>query len=292
MTIPEIAALSRRVAEAIVDDGYEQRAILYQLRELRDVLERAKVGSLARRLDAGALLLECLLGEDIEVEPVAPDVAFDLVGMLVRSVEQRITCEAVEPARPTELKLEDPPLSTLVAKKSTLDDLPVNNDAILGEILENLGVVEKDQVTRAVELQSKESLRIGEALVRTGAATPKQVQRALKIQYHLRYGTMRRVSKPAPEPPAPATPDESVDLGPTKDPDLALASETLIGEVFVQLGLVTPEKIESALAVQRATGLRLGEALVEMGAVTWDQVRQAVETQKRLLHVSGQSLPS
>jgi len=219
------------------------------------------------------------------VEPVAPDVAFDLVGKLVRSVEQRITCEAVEPARPTELKLEDPPLSTL-------DDLPVNNDAILGEILENLGVVEKDQVTRAVELQSKESLRIGEALVRTGAATPKQVQRALKIQYHLRYGTMRRVSKPAPEPPAPATPDESVDLGPTKDPDLALASETLIGEVFVQLGLVTPEKIESALAVQRATGLRLGEALVEMGAVTWDQVRQAVETQKRLLHVSGQSLPS
>jgi hypothetical protein len=41
-----------------------------------------------------------------------------------------------------------------------------------------------------------------------------------------------------------------------------------IGEVFVELGFVTSEQLDAALAMQRRTGKRLGEILVEHGSLS------------------------
>ena len=64
---------------------------------------------------------------------------------------------------------------------------------------------------------------------------------------------------------------------------MAIASSSrLLGEIFVQEGLTTPEVVERALARAQTTGERLGEALVALGAVTEDDVLRALALQQNL----------
>jgi hypothetical protein len=62
----------------------------------------------------------------------------------------------------------------------------------------------------------------------------------------------------------------------------APAEERLLGEIMVQLGMVTKKQLEQALVRQRATDRRIGEALVGLGAATWGQVEEAMAVQRRL----------
>jgi type IV pilus assembly protein PilB len=55
-----------------------------------------------------------------------------------------------------------------------------------------------------------------------------------------------------------------------------------LGEILLQMGQVTPEKIEEALTHARRTGSRLGEALVELQMVTEEQVARALCRQNKL----------
>jgi hypothetical protein len=55
----------------------------------------------------------------------------------------------------------------------------------------------------------------------------------------------------------------------------------LLGEIMVQLGFCTREKLNQALKVHKATGVRLGEALVSGGAATWEQVKRAISVQNQ-----------
>jgi len=55
-----------------------------------------------------------------------------------------------------------------------------------------------------------------------------------------------------------------------------------LGEILLQMGLVTPEKIEEALTHARRTGSRLGEALVELNMCTEEQVTRALCRQNKL----------
>ena len=70
--------------------------------------------------------------------------------------------------------------------------------------------------------------------------------------------------------------------GPGAEPDLASVEERLLGEVMLQLGMVTKKQLEQGLVLQRATDERIGEALVSLGAATWGQVEQAMAVQRRL----------
>ncbi len=55
-----------------------------------------------------------------------------------------------------------------------------------------------------------------------------------------------------------------------------------LGEILLQMGLVTPEKIEDALTHARRTGSRLGEALVELNMLSEEQVTRALCRQNKL----------
>jgi len=55
-----------------------------------------------------------------------------------------------------------------------------------------------------------------------------------------------------------------------------------LGEILLQMGLVTPEKIEEALTHARRTGGRLGEALVDLKMVSEEQVTRALCRQNKL----------
>jgi len=58
--------------------------------------------------------------------------------------------------------------------------------------------------------------------------------------------------------------------------------QDLLGEIMVQLRLVTRKDLDRALVAQRATDMRIGEALVSSGACTWEQVKQAVAAQDQM----------
>jgi type IV pilus assembly protein PilB len=55
-----------------------------------------------------------------------------------------------------------------------------------------------------------------------------------------------------------------------------------LGEILLELGLVTHEKIEEALVHARRTGTRLGEALVDLQMVSEEQVTRALCRQHKL----------
>ena len=52
-----------------------------------------------------------------------------------------------------------------------------------------------------------------------------------------------------------------------------------LGELLVDRGLVTPEKLEKALTYQRDKGGLIGEILVELGYVKEEDIAQALTTQ-------------
>ena len=55
---------------------------------------------------------------------------------------------------------------------------------------------------------------------------------------------------------------------PEPSPPPAAEPRRPIGEIFVELGFITPDQLEAALVVQRQTGARIGEVLVEQGSLT------------------------
>lgn len=59
-----------------------------------------------------------------------------------------------------------------------------------------------------------------------------------------------------------------------------------IGELLVQAKLVSPERLESALAIQRAQGRKLGQVLIDLGIVNETQLTQALGQQLSVPWVS------
>jgi len=66
--------------------------------------------------------------------------------------------------------------------------------------------------------------------------------------------------------PKPAKSAETSDAA-AERPALRMVSSRKLGEILVQMSLLTPQQVEQALAHQRMTGCRLGEALIEMRIV-------------------------
>ena len=58
--------------------------------------------------------------------------------------------------------------------------------------------------------------------------------------------------------------------------------QDLLGEIMVQMHLVTRKSLDRALVTQRATDMRIGEALVSIQACTWDQVNQGIAAQEQM----------
>lgn len=56
-----------------------------------------------------------------------------------------------------------------------------------------------------------------------------------------------------------------------------------LGEILLDLGVITEEQLDHSLAKQRETGFRIGEILVEIGATNAHQISKALNYQKQLV---------
>ncbi len=89
-------------------------------------------------------------------------------------------------------------------------------------------------------------------------------------------GTASAVAEKAPakEPPV-----ARVLARTTKAPSLKLVSSRKLGEMLVQMSLLTPAQVEQALNHQRMSGCRFGEALVQMRILSKEAVESALRMQ-------------
>ncbi|MFT5291303.1 MAG: hypothetical protein ACI8QS_001700 [Planctomycetota bacterium] len=160
--------------------------------------------------------------------------------------------ESLIGARPP-LTLEGEGLSLTYQGARTMSEL------LLGQILIESGNLSRAQLVEALKHQTKEKVRIGEALVALGFVTKEQVDQAIQEQDALA---------------------EHLHME-NQGSNVALLHDLTIGEILTSVGGVAQEDIERALRVHRASGKRLGESLVELGVVSWERVEEAVRIQAK-----------
>lgn len=118
-------------------------------------------------------------------------------------------------------------------------------------------------------------------LVQIGGMTPEDVKLIVSR-------LVRRVSdafeNPSQDPVENADQTSVPELSPEQVQSMidSKVDQDLLGEIMVQMHLVTRKSLERALVTQRATDMRIGEALVSIGACTWDQVNQGMSAQKQM----------
>lgn len=107
-------------------------------------------------------------------------------------------------------------------------------------------------------IEGKLSSPMGQALVAEGIITEEQLKRALRIQSLL-------------EQPKHLS-DVLIELGYATRQTINQAiskhgGNLRLGDLLLEQGIITPEILNSALALQKERGIRLGEALIELGAI-------------------------
>ncbi len=178
-------------------------------------------------------------------------------------VTRKLTSKAKTKAG-SELRI-DPRVSTVGSTKNLCG-------MRIGQVLVELGLIGEVQINEALDLQQKEGLRLGEALMRLGSVMPEGLQEALALQKKMReYATDPSQS-------------ESWDTGKV---GVGEWQESLLGALLVQRKVVDEDKLKKALAISRATGMRLGESLVHHGFCDWATVRQVINDQERMRHHTG-----
>jgi type II secretory ATPase GspE/PulE/Tfp pilus assembly ATPase PilB-like protein len=129
----------------------------------------------------------------------------------------------------------------------------LNRQLRIGEILESEGLVEKEEIDRALaEQQRLRRLRVGEIIAERHRIPQEQLDRTLAEAREKRL----------------------------------IPPRMRIGDILVATGLVTRQQVEEALASQEAgKKKRVGELLIERGLITEDQLLSALATRFNLRFV-------
>ena len=139
----------------------------------------------------------------------------------------------------------------------------------LGEILVERGLISELELHDALREQQHEGGRLGEILFARGLVSAIDLRDALADQ----HGLDLRVESRSP---GPLTQDRR--------------SSFPLGRILLQRGQITEAQLDSALAEQAETGLRLGQILIARGAVSTFQLAAALAEQQGLLAASRESL--
>lgn len=104
-----------------------------------------------------------------------------------------------------------------------------------GQFLVEKGIVSRDILLKAIELQELKNLKLGEMAVAMGHVTPLEIERAHRVQ---------------------------------------LSRDIKLGDLLVEMGILTQNQLNEIMTRQKNTHLYIGEALVLVGALTNEQLQQ------------------
>ncbi|MBL8803069.1 MAG: hypothetical protein JNN27_13785 [Planctomycetes bacterium] len=151
-----------------------------------------------------------------------------------------------------------------------------------------------------VAQQGAVALRIAEILQREEQIGPEKAHELLAMLVQS-MATSLGIDLPVTAQPPAAAPSSSSDAkterapaaAPTPVPtgagqtQLRMVSNRKLGELLVQMSLLTPTQVEQALAHQRMTGCRLGEALIQLKLLPKNTVESALRMQGSRRNFSG-----
>jgi hypothetical protein len=143
---------------------------------------------------------------------------------------------------------------------------------IFGELMIQLGHISREQLNDALDHQAAKGGRLGQALIDQKATSWDVIENVLRFQRMLN-----------PEDSNSAKSEESKQSHPSTHREIP----NLLGEVVVHLGFTTADKVQEALRVHKATGIRMGEALVQISALTWPQLRESLRLQHNMRYAAG-----
>lgn len=133
---------------------------------------------------------------------------------------------------------------------------------LLGTILLELKILSEDQLRQALDRQRAEGRRakLGDLLVRMGLVSDDQLFKALEHQFKRK------------QPPGGAA------AGSRRS---EFVSKNLLGEILLELGVLSERALKEALESQRNSASRekLGAVLLRLGLVTREQILTALEAQ-------------
>lgn len=107
-----------------------------------------------------------------------------------------------------------------------------------GQYLIEHDLVTSEAVLRAIELQERTNLKLGEMAVAMGLITSRDIETAHAAQY---------------------------------------SRDMKLGDLLVELGMLTPAQLQDVIEHQKATHIYIGEALVKVGALTPEKLEQYLE---------------
>lgn len=157
-----------------------------------------------------------------------------------------------------------------------------DKDLRLGEMLQALGIVHRDQLGEAIRMAGEVALPLGRALVLYGYLTQDELNIALELQSLIK-------NKGLPLPTA----IEAYKFIRTRNIDLgeallaagytgtqASASASRLGTMLLDSSLITQEQLDLAQRAGYETGQPIGRMLVLMGVLNQETVDGALEVQK------------
>ena len=130
---------------------------------------------------------------------------------------------------------------------------------LIGTILVQKNLIDADQLEQALQIQEDSGERLGEIVVAEFGVSRLELASVLAEQWAELESAERESAAAEPQPLRPA----AVPLTPAEVP-----IRRPIGEIFVELGFINTDQLDSALDTQRETGARIGEILVEQGSLS------------------------
>jgi type IV pilus assembly protein PilB len=139
----------------------------------------------------------------------------------------------------------------------------------IGELLVLRGLLDEEDVVRAVAEQKRNGRRLGQILVDRGAVSAAALDSALaeqagELQHERGFGAGLR---------------EAIGVQREQSASERSQQRPPLGQVLLRQGYLSDEDIDRALATQANSGKLIGEILVEQGVVSEPVVSRALETQ-------------
>ncbi|MSR63976.1 MAG: hypothetical protein EXS08_16250 [Planctomycetes bacterium] len=275
MSATVIRSLAERLGASDPANAHEQRELFERIRDLRSAFDGPLDPESHRCLEAAGMLIAYLARMGVMAGEDVRSIAVRLLRNAAEAEEgagaSKVSAPPAAAGRPQFHKVSfaapSAPPDTAPAPLPERSATEVMGEAMLGQILLQRGQILEEHIHQAMKVQRTTSMRMGDILVKIGAATRQQVADALSSQ-----SSSRRVR----ENLGPSVPTQAPD---TRGTGLKLMGEVLLGELLIERGVITRRQLERALEVQKASGVRVGEALVKIGAASLEHIEQALRVQ-------------
>jgi len=244
MSSPTLNELGRQLSRSDLRNRDVQVELFGRLQD-----ERARIAGqhveLCGLLDAASILVRSLA----HIDEGGTEEVREIVTRIVRIVSA--CTSAVPGARATAAPIPEQDIPDAGLRKL--------NEMALGQVLVQLGLVQVQDVERALQHSLTSGKRLGESLVELGRASEADIDQALRLKRALATAS----ASPAHKGKRPSA-----------------VQSILLGEILVHLGKIDRKALTEALDLQRKQGLRLGDALVELGWASWSDVAEGLRAQE------------